>query len=65
MKHLNALSVLVLGLGDSGLAMSAWAVRHGATVRVWDSRANPPQLEKLRAELPQIEFIHGDLPESD
>ena len=34
---LNALasqSVLVLGLGDSGLAMADWCARNGAAVRV-------------------------------
>ena len=36
--------VLVLGLGDSGLAMARWCVRFGAQVTVWDSRAQPPQL---------------------
>ena len=65
MSDLNGQRVLVLGLGDSGLAMAAWCVRFGATVRVWDSRANPPQLAKLRADLPQVDFIHGELPESE
>jgi len=64
MKQLNGLSVLVLGLGDSGLAMAAWCVRYGATARVWDSRANPPQLATLREQLPQVEFFSGELPES-
>jgi hypothetical protein len=36
------LNVLVLGLGESGLAMVRWCVRHGAAVRVWDSRDQPP-----------------------
>ena len=65
MSRLQGIKVLVLGLGDSGLAMCAWCRRHGADVRVWDSRPNPPQLEKLRAELPEVEFIHGELPESE
>ena len=43
MRHLQGLSVLVLGLGDSGLAMAAWCARHGAVLRVWDSRDKPPQ----------------------
>jgi UDP-N-acetylmuramoylalanine--D-glutamate ligase len=65
MKHLSGLKVLVLGLGDSGLAMASWAARHGATPRVWDSRANPPQLQALRDELPQIEFFSGELAEGE
>ncbi len=52
---------LVLGLGDSGLAMAAWAARLGARVTVWDSREQPPQLATLREQLPQAGFIHGPL----
>ena len=56
--------VLVLGLGDSGLAMAAWVLRCGAVLRVWDSRAEPPQLAALRANLPQAEFFSGELAEA-
>ncbi|MDR2851988.1 MAG: UDP-N-acetylmuramoyl-L-alanine--D-glutamate ligase, partial [Burkholderiaceae bacterium] len=60
MNFLRDASVLVLGLGDSGLAMARWCVRHGAAaVRVWDSRAQPPQAAALRAELPQVECLFG------
>ncbi|SEK95341.1 UDP-N-acetylmuramoylalanine--D-glutamate ligase [Roseateles sp. YR242] len=52
---------LVLGLGDSGLAMAAWAARLGARVTVWDSREQPPQLATLREQLPQAVFLHGGL----
>ncbi len=51
---------LVLGLGDSGLAMAAWAARLGARVTVWDSREQPPQLAALRARLPEAAFVHGE-----
>ncbi len=54
-------TALVLGLGDSGLAMAAWAARLGARVTVWDSREQPPQLVTLRERLPQADFIHGAL----
>ena len=47
MKHLDGLPVLVLGLGESGLAMARWCARHGAVVRVWDSREQPPQRDEL------------------
>ena len=46
MKNLQGLKVLVLGLGDSGLAMAAWVQRCGGQARVWDSREQPPQLER-------------------
>ena len=42
MNHLRDLHVLVLGLGESGLAMARWCARHGAQVQVWDSREQPP-----------------------
>ncbi|WP_377157123.1 hypothetical protein ACFJIX_01200 [Roseateles sp. UC29_93] len=51
---------LVLGLGDSGLAMAAWAARLGARVTVWDSREQPPQLPALRERLPDAAFEYGD-----
>jgi UDP-N-acetylmuramoylalanine--D-glutamate ligase len=39
MHHLRDLTVLVLGLGDSGLAMARWCARQRrGHVRVWDSR---------------------------
>ena len=44
---LQGQQVLVLGLGDSGLAMARWCARFGSTVTVWDSRENPPQREAL------------------
>ena len=47
MNHLHGLSVLVLGLGESGLAMATWCASHGAGVRVWDSREVPPQAAAL------------------
>ncbi|MDP2195982.1 MAG: UDP-N-acetylmuramoyl-L-alanine--D-glutamate ligase [Rhodocyclaceae bacterium] len=40
--------VLVLGLGESGLAMAQWCARNGAAVRVADTRAAPPYLDALR-----------------
>ncbi|BDU52152.1 UDP-N-acetylmuramoyl-L-alanine--D-glutamate ligase [Limnohabitans sp. INBF002] len=59
MQQLHNQSVLILGLGDSGLAMARWCVRNGAQVQVVDTRAEPPHLAALRAELPQVTFVHG------
>ncbi|MFG6456659.1 UDP-N-acetylmuramoyl-L-alanine--D-glutamate ligase [Roseateles sp. BYS96W] len=50
--------VLVLGLGDSGLAMARWCARFGAQVTVWDSRAQPPQLAALGD---TAAFVTGEL----
>jgi len=52
MEFLRDLPVLVLGLGDSGLAMARWCARHGAQVTVWDSRQDPPRAAALQAEVP-------------
>jgi UDP-N-acetylmuramoylalanine--D-glutamate ligase len=60
MQQLHNQSVLILGLGDSGLAMARWCVRNGAQVQVVDTRAEPPHLAALRAELPQVKFVHGE-----
>ena len=61
MDFLRDLSVLVLGLGESGLAMARWCARCGARVRVWDSREVPPHAQTLRQELPQATLAGGDL----
>jgi UDP-N-acetylmuramoylalanine--D-glutamate ligase len=59
MQQLHNQSVLILGLGDSGLAMARWCVRNGAQVQVVDTRAEPPHLAVLRAELPDVKFVQG------
>ncbi len=61
MNYLNDLDVLVLGLGESGLAMARWCARHGARVRVWDSRETAPQDAALAEALPQAQRLRGDL----
>ncbi|MBB4845265.1 UDP-N-acetylmuramoylalanine--D-glutamate ligase [Paucibacter oligotrophus] len=56
---------LILGLGDTGLAMAVWMNRLGiASIRVWDSRANPPQLAALREALPEATFVSGEFGEA-
>ncbi|KQV86867.1 UDP-N-acetylmuramoyl-L-alanine--D-glutamate ligase [Pelomonas sp. Root1237] len=50
--------VLVLGLGDSGLAMARWCAGFGAKVTVWDSREQPPQRAALGE---SAQFITGEL----
>jgi UDP-N-acetylmuramoylalanine--D-glutamate ligase len=53
-------TALVLGLGESGLAMAQWLARCGARVRVADTRAEPARLPALRAAVADAEFIVGD-----
>jgi UDP-N-acetylmuramoylalanine--D-glutamate ligase len=51
--------VLVLGLGESGLAMAQWLARCGATLRVADTREAPDRLARLRDIAPDAEFVGG------
>ncbi|MBL8369467.1 MAG: UDP-N-acetylmuramoyl-L-alanine--D-glutamate ligase [Candidatus Accumulibacter sp.] len=50
---------LVIGLGESGLAMARWLARQGARVRVADSRSAPPQADALRASVPEAVLFSG------
>ena len=55
--------VLVLGLGESGMAMALWLARRGATLRVADTRTEPARLGELRTALqattPELDFVGG------
>ena len=64
MSALQGQTVLVLGLGESGLAMARWCAGHGAQVRVWDSRDTPPQASALREAVPQATLSGGALDEA-
>lgn len=59
MLDFNGKKVLVLGLGDTGLSMTRWLVRHGAHVSVADSRDDPPHAATLSAELPDVPIGTG------
>ena len=52
-------TALVLGLGETGLAMALWLARSGAAVRVADTRQTPERLAALQAAVPQAQFIAG------
>jgi len=52
-------TALVLGLGESGLAIALWLARGGARVRVADTRVEPVRLPALRAAVPDAEFVAG------
>ena len=56
--------VLVLGLGESGLAMARWCARQGAELRVADSRAAPPGVEALARDIPAAELRCGQFDHS-
>lgn len=57
--ELKGKRVLVVGLGESGLAMAKWLYRQGAHVRVADSREAPPNLDALARVAPDAEVIAG------
>jgi UDP-N-acetylmuramoylalanine--D-glutamate ligase len=54
-------SALVLGLGESGLAMAQWLARCGARLRVADTREQPQRLPALLASVPDAAFVGGEL----
>jgi len=61
--QLKGKHVLVLGLGESGLAMARWCGRQGAKVRVVDTRKEPPYLVALGQQVPGAEFVSGAMNE--
>ena len=62
--ELQGKRVLVVGLGESGLAMAKWLHRQGALVRVADSRDNPPNVDALQRVAPGAELIAGPFAEA-
>jgi UDP-N-acetylmuramoylalanine--D-glutamate ligase len=56
-------ATLVLGLGESGLAMARWCARHGCRVRIADTRWRapevPPNLSQLHAVGAEAEYFGG------
>ena len=58
--ELRGKHVLVLGLGESGLASALWCARQGARLRVADTRAAPPYLEELRRRVVSADFFSGE-----
>ena len=59
LMDLQGKKVLVLGLGETGLSMARWLIRHGARVRVADSRVAPPHGERLLREAPEVVLDTG------
>lgn len=59
--ELKGKRVVVIGLGESGLAMAKWLHRQGAVVRVADTRDTPPNGEALQRVAPGAELRTGAL----
>ena len=64
MGNLAGKTVLVLGLGESGLAMAQWLVRQGARVRLADSRKEPPFAAELARSAPGAVLLSGSFNEA-
>jgi len=54
-------SVLVIGLGETGLSMVRWLSAQGARLRVADSRTAPPGLSDVEQYVDAKEIIRGEL----
>jgi UDP-N-acetylmuramoylalanine--D-glutamate ligase len=59
MNQLRGQSVLVLGLGETGLSLARYLSGQGARLRVADSRNTPPGVAILRSELPHADVQCG------
>ncbi|MDH2916116.1 MAG: UDP-N-acetylmuramoyl-L-alanine--D-glutamate ligase [Gallionella sp.] len=59
MNQLRNQSVLVIGLGETGLSIARWLTAQGAQVCVADSRATPPGADTLYKEMPQVDVHFG------
>ncbi len=53
--------ILIVGLGESGLAMAKWLTRAGAKLRIADTRTQPDRLSLLPNVAAEAEFIGGAL----
>ncbi|MDD4963759.1 MAG: UDP-N-acetylmuramoyl-L-alanine--D-glutamate ligase [Gallionella sp.] len=53
------MTILVLGLGETGLSMLRWLSAQGATLRVADSRAAPPNLVEVTKLVPPDQIFCG------
>ncbi|WP_144635878.1 UDP-N-acetylmuramoyl-L-alanine--D-glutamate ligase [Bordetella genomosp. 13] len=51
----DARRILILGLGETGVAAARWCARQGAPLRIADTRAEPAGLEVLKQSLAQAD----------
>jgi UDP-N-acetylmuramoylalanine--D-glutamate ligase len=52
-------NAVVLGAGLTGRSMARWLIRHGANLRIADTRERLPQPERIAAELPDVPVETG------
>ena len=63
-QPITANRTLIVGLGSTGLSCARFLARQGVELAITDSRAQPPSLEQLRAELPDIPLFVGGFNEA-
>lgn len=54
MSSLDGTLVLIVGLGETGLAAAQWCARQGARLRIADTRAEPAGLAQLKTSLGEV-----------
>ncbi|MBX3617167.1 UDP-N-acetylmuramoyl-L-alanine--D-glutamate ligase [Nitrosomonas sp.] len=57
--NLRGKTILVLGMGETGLSMVKWLTRQGANVCVADSRQQPPALKEVMDKHPDVKTFTG------
>lgn len=57
--NLQGKTILVLGMGETGLSMVKWLLRQGAKVRAADSRLEPPNCRQITVEFPAVQLHTG------
>jgi len=57
--NLYGKTILVLGMGETGLSMAKWLSRIGSNIRVADNRTAPPNLNALEQAIPDAQIYTG------
>ncbi len=60
--NLYGKTILVLGMGETGLSMAKWLSRIGSKIRVADNRTAPPNLSVLEQVIPAAQIFTGPFP---
>ncbi|MDQ2917475.1 MAG: UDP-N-acetylmuramoyl-L-alanine--D-glutamate ligase [Casimicrobiaceae bacterium] len=63
-QRYQGVHAVVLGLGVTGLSLARYLSRHGAAVRVADTRRDPPNRAALVAALPNVRIVAGEFSEA-
>ncbi len=55
--------ILIMGLGETGMAAARWCARQGASLRIVDTRTAPAGLDDLKADLTgaRVEYCLGEM----